>query len=312
MNQHTQRLPKALHLAENVVSSWAHGKPPQGVERAEMSQEQLREALEKVSGKIRSAQMCNPGAVFNLLEEALGALNEVEALATHPEQAKGGDLSFSDVLAAWRAGCAIQYFVRSGYDSDWTDYTNKSEPNEQPSRLSWRVKPEGVGPAASVQANGGERCSTCDGMGFMDGSGNACKVCKGWGCTHHTPAASVSDEQIEELFEEYTNDHDDDGCRLARLSLYRMGFIRFARAILALRPAQPAAPEQAKGGEHVEFRGLADTIEMNRVRRLLESKAVHLSTASIMAIVQAAQPEMAARAIDAAMLAEAPNEGAKK
>ena len=71
----------------------------------------------------------------------------------HPEQANSGDLSFRDVLAAWRTGATIQYFVRSGYDSDWTDYIAQSAPNEQPTRLMWRVKPEGTDTTSSLSVD---------------------------------------------------------------------------------------------------------------------------------------------------------------
>lgn len=51
------------------------------------------------------------------------------------------DMQFSAVLEAWRRGAQVQYFVTVGYDSEWTDYAATPEPEEQPSRLAWRIKP---------------------------------------------------------------------------------------------------------------------------------------------------------------------------
>lgn len=46
---------------------------------------------------------------------------------------------FAQVLISWKKGYRIQYFVTTGYDSEWTDYTQCYPPQEQPNRLVWRV-----------------------------------------------------------------------------------------------------------------------------------------------------------------------------
>lgn len=48
---------------------------------------------------------------------------------------------FNSVLEAGRRGAQVQYFVTVGYDSEWTDYEGTAEPEDQPSRLDWRIKP---------------------------------------------------------------------------------------------------------------------------------------------------------------------------
>ena len=50
-------------------------------------------------------------------------------------------IKFSEILTAWGNGHQIQYFVTTGYDSEWTDYTQNNPPKEQPWRLLWRIKP---------------------------------------------------------------------------------------------------------------------------------------------------------------------------
>jgi hypothetical protein len=47
----------------------------------------------------------------------------------------------NDILAAWRSGKRIQYFVLHSYDSEWTDYYQENEPDMNSTRLIWRVAP---------------------------------------------------------------------------------------------------------------------------------------------------------------------------
>ena len=46
-----------------------------------------------------------------------------------------------EIVAAWKSGMTIQYFVTIGYDDEWTDYTNPTPPDTSGTRLAWRVKP---------------------------------------------------------------------------------------------------------------------------------------------------------------------------